>query len=103
MRLRAVGEETLASLRANDGDTDRTAAPRLLITARPQPGMVELEFVATTSQENLEDQIAVLTNEAAQAGEGDLSLRLLRHFASNVRHQQYHGVDIVTVQVEERT
>ena len=28
------------------------------------------------------------------------SLRLLRYHASGVRHQKFHGVDIVTVQVE---
>ncbi|MYD17131.1 MAG: hypothetical protein F4W99_08295 [Chloroflexi bacterium] len=99
-RLRSVGEETLTSLLPEQAATDQADAPRLLIVARPQAAMVELEFVATTSQENLEDQMAVLTNEAAHSGEGELSLRLLRHSASNVRHQQFHGVDIVTVQVE---
>ena len=29
--------------------------------------------------------------------EHELSLRLLRHYASSVRHQQYHDTDIVTV------
>ena len=99
-RLRSVGEETLASLLPEEADAAQGGPPRLAITARPQAGMVELEFVATTSRENLEDQMAVLTNEAALSSEGELSLRLLRHFASNVRHQKFHGVDIVTVQVE---
>ena len=30
----------------------------------------------------------------------DLSLRLLRHFASSVKHQQYHNVDLLTLRVE---
>ena len=29
----------------------------------------------------------------------ELSLRLLRHYASSVHHQQYHGTDIITVRV----
>ena len=29
----------------------------------------------------------------------EISFRLLRHYASSVRHQKYHGVDIVTVSV----
>lgn len=33
--------------------------------------------------------------------ERKLSLRLLRHHASSVHHQKYHGLDIVTVQVKE--
>ena len=32
--------------------------------------------------------------------EREISFRLLRHYASLVRHQKYHGLDIVTVQVE---
>lgn len=28
-----------------------------------------------------------------------MSFRLLRHYASAVRHQKYHDVDIVTVKV----
>ncbi|MDE2731572.1 MAG: hypothetical protein OXM02_13075 [Bacteroidota bacterium] len=32
--------------------------------------------------------------------EQELSLRLLRHLASSIHHQQYHGVDIMTVRVD---
>lgn len=32
--------------------------------------------------------------------EHEVTLRLLRHHASSVRHQQYHDVDIVTVRVK---
>ena len=32
--------------------------------------------------------------------EQEVSLRLLRHLASSVRHQQYHDTDIVTVRVK---
>ena len=104
LRLRSAGEETLATLLADEDpkeDADEQPnTPRLIVLARPQSGMVELEFVATMSLENIEDQMACLTNEAALAVEGELSLRLLRHYASNVRHQKFHGVDIVIVQVE---
>ncbi len=100
LRLRAAGEETLATLLSQEGDADGSGPPRLIINARPQETMVELEFVATTRQENVEDQLAYLTNEAAAPTADDLSLRLLRHYASGVRHQKFHGVDIVTVQVE---
>ena len=62
--------------------------------------MVEMEFVSTTRQENIGDQLAYLTDEASIPTVDDLSLRLLRHHASAVRHQKFHGVDIVTVQVE---
>ena len=32
--------------------------------------------------------------------EREVSFRLLRHYASSVRHQKYHGIDIVTVEVK---
>ena len=72
----------------------------LIVIARPQETMVELEFVATTRQENIEDQLAYLIDEDAVPTVDGLSLRLLRHYASAVRHQKYQGVDIVTVQVD---
>jgi NCS2 family nucleobase:cation symporter-2/xanthine permease XanP len=99
-RLRSAGEETLATLLMQEEDTGDSARPRLIVNARPQPGAVELEFVATTRHENIEDQLAFLTDEAAVPSLDDLSLRLLRYHASAVRHQKFHGVDIVTVQVE---
>ena len=70
------------------------------MVARPQAARIELEFVATTRQENIEDQLTFLNDEEAIPTAHDLSLRLLRHHASGVRHQKYHGVDIITVQVE---
>ncbi len=100
LRLRAAGEETLASLQPQGDDADGSEKARLIIDARPQATMVELEFVATTRQENVEDQLAYLTDEAHIPAVDDLSLRLLRFYASAVRHQKFHGVDIVTVQVE---
>ena len=99
LRLRAAGEETLATLLSQEDGAEGSGPPRLIINARPQETMVELEFVATTRQENVEDQLAYLTTEAAVPTADDLSLRLLRHYASGVRHQKFHGVDIVTVQV----
>ena len=102
MRLRSAGEETLATLLLQDheDEADGKEKARLVVMARPQAARVELEFVATTRQENIEDQLAFLNEEEAMPTVDDLSLRLLRHHASAVRHQKYHGVDIVTVQVE---
>ena len=100
LRLRSAGEETLASLLSKEDDAEGSESPRLIIVARPQETMVELEFVATTRQENIQDQLAFLTDEAAVPTADELSLRLLRYHASGVRHQKFHGVDVVTIQVE---
>ncbi len=100
LRLRSAGEETLATLMLREDAEEGTATPRLIVAARPQSSKIDLEFVATTRQENIEDQLAFLNDEEAAPTVDDLSLRLLRHHASAVRHQKYHGVDIVSVQVE---
>ena len=62
--------------------------------------MAELEFSAIPGDENIEDRLAYLSEEPEIEDEREISFRLLRHYASSVRHQKYHNVDIVTVQVE---
>ena len=98
-RLRSAGEETLASLLQPRQASAAGQAPRLILFARPEGGAVELEFLAVFEEENLEDRLAYLEEEAETLDEKDLSFRLLRHYAASVRHQKYHGLDIVTVQV----
>ena len=99
-RLRAAGEETLSSLLQSGGDYGADGAPRLIIVARPDAGTVELEFLAVFDEENLEDRLAYLSDHAEAPEEHEISFRLLRHYASSVRHKKYHGIDIVAVQVE---
>jgi NCS2 family nucleobase:cation symporter-2/xanthine permease XanP len=106
LRLDAAAEETFISLlQGSESQADRGGsreAPRLIIGARSEGSMVELEFMAVFDDENLEDRLAYLSEEAEGAGglgEGEISLRLLRHYASSVHHQKFHGLDIVTVQV----
>ena len=81
-------------------DYESDQPPRLVLIARPAGGTVELEFLALFSEENLEDRIAYLSEQAEEPGVGDISFRLLRFYASSVRHRKYYGVDIVTVEVE---
>ena len=100
LRLRAAGEETLASLLAMGNEAPGPERPRLVINARPQASMVELDFVATTRTENVEDQLAFLTDEADMPAAEDISLRLLRSYATTVRHKKFHAVDIVSVQIK---
>ncbi len=99
-RLYSAAEETLMSLLETGEGHAAEDAPRLIIVARPGMGMVEMEFMAVFDEENLEDRLAYLSEEAEGFKEGELSLRLLRHYASSVHHQKYHGLDIVTVQVK---
>ncbi len=100
-RVRAVGEETLLTLTAQSEEDAAPDGRHLLLTARRDGPAAELEFVASTDEKNIEDQIALLGDRTGGApGDREVSLRLLRHFASSVRHQQYHDTDVVTVRVE---
>ncbi len=97
-RLRLVGEEAL--LRLLDAREDETRR-RLVVTASSRARIVELEFLAALEEEeNIEDRLAYLSEQAEASEEREFSLRLLRHYASGVRHRKYHGIDIVTVEVE---
>ncbi len=100
-RLLLVGEETLTSLLADDDGVLEKDTPRqLVVTAQAGGGGAELEFVSATEGENLEDKLAYLGEAPDITDEREVSFRLLRHYASSVRHQKYHGVDIVTVSVD---
>ena len=101
-RLDAVCEETLLSLLQQDEPGADIERRRLFLSARGEDGGAVLEFVASKGEEeNIQDRIALLGEAGAGAMiEREVSLRLLRHLASSVRHQQYHDTDIVTVRVE---
>ena len=101
-RLRSAGEETLAVLLQQAGEDEADdRVRRLILTARLTEGAMELEFSSASSTENLEDQLAYMSAQPELVDEREISFRLLRHYATSVRHQKYHDVDIVTVQVEE--
>ncbi len=107
-RLSAVAEETLLTLapldlslslddeeEEDDGD-DR----RLVVIASSDGPVADLEFIGGGDDANLEDRIRQLQQyDEESPPEQELSLQLLRSYASSVRHQQYHGTDIITVRV----
>ncbi len=100
-RIDAVGEETLLTLLGEDGVRSERDARHFQVIARKEDGGAVLEFIASANEENLQDRIAVLGEPTAGAPvEREVSLRLLRHLASSVSHQQYHGLDIVTVRID---
>ncbi len=100
-RLDAAGEETLLTLLRQDEADEERGPRRLLVVAHKEDGGAVLEFIASGGEENLQDKIVLLGDQTAAAPiEREVSLRLLRHLASSVRHQQYHDTDIVTVRVE---
>ena len=103
-RLDAVSEETLLILLREAGDGRMGGkSRRLRLSLSRAEGGAKLEFVAAAgSDNNIEERLALLGDVNDQGRlERDISIRLLRHLASSVRHQQYHDADIVTVRVRE--
>ena len=99
-RLVLVGEETLTSLSSDENGYEDGRARRLVVNARSGAGGAELEFISAYEGENLQDQLAYMGETPEITDDREISFRLLRHFASSVHHQKYHGVDIVTVNVD---
>lgn len=101
-RLRAAAEEALLSLLRQERDEHAPAAEgrRLRVVARNLREGALLEFTAATRAGNLENEMSVLAESPDPASERDLSLALLRHHASSVKHHQYRNVDILTVRVD---
>ena len=98
-RLDAVGEETVLTLLENQDDKQ---SRRLRLSVSRDDGGAILEFVVASGEEiNLEDRISRLGEHTTGTSLGhEASLRLLRHLASSVHHQQYHDTEVVTVKVK---
>ena len=91
----------MTSLLASNGEAGSgNRERRLVISARKEGGAAEMEFLLGGAEDNLEDRLSWLPESPDFADEAELSFRLLRHYASSVRHNKYYGVDIVTVRVE---
>ncbi len=103
-RLSAVAEETLLTLAPLDlsleEDEDAQDERRLVVVASSEGDVADLEFIGGGNESNIEDQVRQLQQHDSETPpENEISLRLLRNYASSVRHQQYHGTDIITVRV----
>ena len=102
-RLCAVAEETLLTLAPLDleGEDDEVQDGRRLVVLASSDGpAADLEFIGGGNEANIEDQVRQLQQHDTETPlEQEISLRLLRSYASSVRHQQYHGTDIITVRV----
>ena len=97
-RVAAVAEETLAIVSQSIPD-DAEALGNLTIRTRQDSEAVELEFAVTLDCANVEDRLADLGDLPTMPDEDEISYRLLRHYASDVRHEQYHGLSVLTVSI----
>ena len=108
-RLEAATEEALLTLlqrrreAEEAGETADGGGHELLVTACREDDEAVLEFrvgAGGGDEFNLQDRLAWLGNPTrAERLDQEISLRLLRHFASSVRHQQFHNTDVLTLRV----
>ena len=105
-RLSAVAEETLLTLAPFDpldleADEDDGDERQLVVLASSDGPVADLEFIGGGNEANIEDQVRQLQQfDTETVAEQEISLRLLRGYASSVRHQQYHDTDIIAVRVD---
>ena len=98
MRLELLVEEMMLTLMGDGKENEHPG--RLLLEVREDGNQAVLVFRCTTDQENLQDQISLLSDQPSEATiEQEMSLRLLRQLSASVNHQAYHNVDIVVVRV----
>jgi len=108
-RMEAATEEALLTLLQSRDELDGSDATlgderqELRLTASKKDNHAVLEFrvgAAGNDELNLQDQLEWIDDrvEITQI-EHDVSLRLLRHLATSVRHQQFHDMDILTLHV----
>ena len=74
---------------------------KIRVSARTSPQRIDLEFLCGTSGVNLENAARHIDWDAPPSAE-DTGLRILRGLAERVRHEQFHGTDVLMVSVESR-
>jgi NCS2 family nucleobase:cation symporter-2/xanthine permease XanP len=99
-RLELVTEEALLYLLSSQ---DAATKPKKTIhlSARYEGEVVELEIIAGPQEANLQDLVRSL-KKGGEPVEDDLSLRLLRELAVDLKHQQFHDIDCLVLTVDSR-
>ena len=95
------GPLDLEGLVLDEEETEDAKSDRQLVVVASSDGPVaDLEFIGSGDEENMEDRLRQLQQYDSETPvEQELSLRLLRAYASSVQHQQFHDIDIITVRV----
>lgn len=99
-RLCSAAEEAFMSLVRQGEESTDAAGRQLRVAVRRDGEAAEMEFIAAPQGTNLEEQMGVIRDRDTPVTGRELSLRLLRHYASSVSHRQYHAIDLLTVRVK---
>ena len=104
MRLNLAVEEVVLTLLDQSGENSPDQARRLSASVHADGDAAEIELIVYSQDDikgNIQDQLALVSDQASLDDAHQLSTMLLRHYASSVHHRKYYGVDIVTCRVEE--
>ena len=93
--LMLANEETLSLLNNQSNDLTRNVQ----LSFRKELNIIALEYLVSANLENIEDKISILQEAPDEVGEDDFSLKILRHISTQVEHQKYFDLDVVTVKV----
>lgn len=100
-RLMLIAEEALLFLLENKEKSKGGEKPSRLHVKLSQVGNeAEIEYVSTPSNVNAESALMALSDVGEADAESELSLRLLRGMAKEVKHLQYHGTDYLLLRVD---
>ncbi|BBK40890.1 xanthine permease [Allostella vacuolata] len=103
-RLMLAAEEAMLFLMegqvGKDGRLGRGQPGQLLVRLRKVDEDAEIEYVSAPAGTNAETALAAIASAGSPDPEADLSLRLLRGMAKEVKHLQYHGTDYLLVRVD---
>jgi len=98
LRVEAAVEEALLILCDESKQNHEEGALQLSIKNEASEAI--LEFYAGDSKENLEDRIALLESDISTPNiERDFSVRMLKHLTASVRHERYHGTEVLILRV----
>lgn len=102
VRVEGAVEEALLILCSQTDPDQKDGVLQLMIKGESDRSI--LEFVAADSTENLQDRIALMGSDISSVNlERDVSLRMLRHLTTSVRHERYHGTEIIVLEVHKST
>ncbi len=98
-RLILSAEEAFLFMLENQA-RDPGATTQLHVRLREREGDSEFEYITAPAGTNVEEAAMALGDAGESDPEKNLSLRLLRGMAKELKHLQYHGTDYLVVRVD---
>lgn len=100
-RLELAGEEAMLALIELPRENDASGERKVRLAARANEQSIDLEFVCGGAGMNLENVARRIDWQSPPSAE-TAGLRILHHLAEQVRHEQFHGVDILAMSIDSR-